>query len=627
MRHRRTSSKPRAQNQNETTTTNTETIACFAYGSNGTDQLRERCKNPNLVSLKAAIRDYQRFFTGNSRKWEGGGVASLAPLPGNLCKGSVVFLTEFELDLLDRFEGIPEGSDPFVREYDQNRYSRRWVDVEVWKQNESQPEKIQAIAYIRNKTDWEGMPSRKYLAACYRNISPFWSEVDRYGKLLVYSYEDAALTLRGEFTGVTNNLAHGVAVEKTFLARMPRYEPSNVALLPSSSSSSSSSSTAPFTVVPDQNTHRPLYCSIAVYGVDQISLVDGTCQILYRMYLWWEFKDERLAPYLDRARTEGGCTILNDNDLDNVTAAILFPCVEIYNKTEEPTVMDPPAVRIFSPSLDSEAHEETHTGGADTAKDRIARGWVMWNAQYTCKIKGKFTLRDFPFDTQKIKLDVKILQVRYSKVFSLVVGTVQYHSGALNMSEWKLCEPTVKHRSRIYSSIEIVVTRVSEYYLYNVCALLAGLSALSGLAYTCDLRANGERLGVNMTLLLTAVAFKQLIAESLPKISYLTILDKWMLLCLFSLFVSTVGCVFPSYFDDDPENGIDAQRVNYIAAAFVVFLTTMCLPGYLIAARHRVQALTPVVTPHPKGHTYPWHVWDFHPCLWFLGDGKACLPK
>ena len=51
------------------------------------------------------------------------------------------------------------------------------------------------ITYVRNKTDWEGMPSPKYLAACYRNISPFWPEVDRYGKLLVYSFEEG--TSRG----------------------------------------------------------------------------------------------------------------------------------------------------------------------------------------------------------------------------------------------------------------------------------------------------------------------------------------------------------------------------------------------------------------------------------------------
>jgi hypothetical protein len=161
------------------------------------------------------------------------------------------------------------------------------------------------------------------------------------------------------------------------------------------------------------------------------------------MYLWWEIKEESLASYLDRARLEGGCTILSDSEVEDVGEKTVMPAVEIYNKTEEPTIMDPPAVRIYSPSLEDDGGE---TGGADTTKDRIARGWVMWNAQYTCKLQGRFTLRDFPFDTQTLKLDVKILQVRFSKLFSLVVSTVQYHSSALDMSEWTLCEPIVKPR-------------------------------------------------------------------------------------------------------------------------------------------------------------------------------------
>ena len=271
-----------------------------------------------------------------------------------------------------------------------------------------------------------------------------------------------------------------------------------------------------------------------------------------------------------------------------------------------------PAVRIFAPSLKGE--------GGDTASNHIARGWVMWNAQYSCKVKSKFNLTDFPFDSQKLKLDLKILQVKYSKMFSLIVGSIQYHSGALDMSEWRICKPKVKQRSDNFSTVEVVVNRVHEYYMFNVCSLLGGLSALSALTFTCDLRANGERLGVNMTLLLTAVAFKQLIAESLPKISYLTILDKWMLLCLFSLFASTIACVVPSFFDDDETNGITAYRVNYYFAIVIGFLTVICLPGYLIVSQKLVEIVTPSVKAHPKGNNYPWHIWDFSSMLWFLNS-------
>lgn len=331
-------------------TSSTTSIACFAYGSNGTAQLQERCKNPALISHKAVIHDYCRFFTGNSTKWGGGGVASLAPLPNNLCKGSVVYLTEAELCLLDRFEGIPENSDPFIREYTQNRYSRRWVDVQVWHTDSegtddttsttsttNQSVTIRAIAYIRNKTDWEGMPSNKYLAACYRNIFPFWPEVDRYGKLLVHSYDESedSLLLRGEYIGQTEEISEdGTPMAKTFLGRL-----SSTMKYPSSSIELSLPAT-PYHVPTNQHAKTPLHCSIAVYAVDQISPVDGTYQILYRMYLWWEILDTQLVPFLDRARATGGCVILNNEEINAVEEQTPMPVVEIYNKLEEPLVMD-----------------------------------------------------------------------------------------------------------------------------------------------------------------------------------------------------------------------------------------------------------------------------------------------
>ena len=169
-------------------------IPCFAYGSNGTKQLRERCRNEAIVSFKACVYDQKRFFTGYSKKWGGGGVASLMKVQGAVCKGSVAYLTKEELNRLDRFEGIKEGNDPFCTDYSTNRYARVWVECDVWIKDVKQ--RVRAIAYIRNKTTWEGMPSKKYLNACYINIEPFWPEVDRYGRLCVF---DCNKILRGEY--------------------------------------------------------------------------------------------------------------------------------------------------------------------------------------------------------------------------------------------------------------------------------------------------------------------------------------------------------------------------------------------------------------------------------------------
>lgn len=42
-----------------------------------------------------------------------------------------------------------------------------------------------------------------------------------------------------------------------------------------------------------------------------------------------------------------------------------------------------------------------------------------------------------------------------------------------------------------------------------------------------------DRLSVTLTLVLTSVAFKYMVAQELPKISYLTLLDKYILMSFF----------------------------------------------------------------------------------------------
>ena len=37
---------------------------------------------------------------------------------------------------------------------------------------------LQCVAYIRNRTIWEGFPSDRYLEACHRNIGQFWPLLD-----------------------------------------------------------------------------------------------------------------------------------------------------------------------------------------------------------------------------------------------------------------------------------------------------------------------------------------------------------------------------------------------------------------------------------------------------------------
>ena len=157
------------------------TMACFCFGSNSVVQLSERLQSDTLVAEAATLRDYQRIFAGVSQKWGGGGVASLVVAAGGSCVGSIVQLTDEQFRRLDGFEGIKPGSDPECTDFSVNRYRRVAIVVEVPAAAAGTVEERSAIAYIRNSSEWGAFPSDAYLAACHRNISQFFEELDGHG--------------------------------------------------------------------------------------------------------------------------------------------------------------------------------------------------------------------------------------------------------------------------------------------------------------------------------------------------------------------------------------------------------------------------------------------------------------
>ena len=143
--------------------------AVFSYGSNGLQQMRQRLKNPALQFKPAILPNSLRIFCGASKSWEGGGVASIVPMPGWEVKGNLAYLSDDELRLLDRFEGTLRD-EPYAAT---TRGYRR-QDVHVLCEVDQQIQTVEAIVYIKNDPRWTRAPSDAYLAACQKNIDIFW---------------------------------------------------------------------------------------------------------------------------------------------------------------------------------------------------------------------------------------------------------------------------------------------------------------------------------------------------------------------------------------------------------------------------------------------------------------------
>ena len=145
----------------------------FGYGSNGIEQLQDRCKNVNLKGEKAFLNNYTLCFAGRSgEKWNYGAIATICPMRDQVVYGSIVYLTEHEITLLDKHEG---------------GYTKK--QIKVIKTISGQPNTtVLAQTYIKDKNQWitwsgrsggcphKGEPSPKYLKAIQKHLAPNWPQ-------------------------------------------------------------------------------------------------------------------------------------------------------------------------------------------------------------------------------------------------------------------------------------------------------------------------------------------------------------------------------------------------------------------------------------------------------------------
>ena len=103
--------------------------------------------------------------------------------------------------------------------------------------------------------------------------------------------------------------------------------------------------------------------------------------------------------------------------------------------------------------------------------------------------------------------------------------------------------------------VVLLFERNPRFFVVNYILLLGAITSLACLAWAISWNEVNDRLAVDLTLLLTSVAFKQVLAGTVPPISYLTLLD-WYALCslgflLLATFMHAALGFLTSGCDDD----------------------------------------------------------------------------
>eukprot|EP01084_Bolivina_argentea_P145746 255388_1 len=120
-----------------------------------------------------------------------------------------------------------------------------------------------------------------------------------------------------------------------------------------------------------------------------------------------------------------------------------------------------------------------------------------------------------------------------------VLDEWEFHNSRI---EFRSSDPVESRSGAAYFmlTIRFKMRRRYSVYLWNIVLYMFFITLMSLSCFSLnDVDIVGERMGLAVTLLLTAVAFQDIVFEELPNVAYLTLLHKYIITCF--MFISGVS--------------------------------------------------------------------------------------
>ena len=207
----------------------------------------------------------------------------------------------------------------------------------------------------------------------------------------------------------------------------------------------------------------------------------------------------------------------------------------------------------------------------------------MWNMGYTVTAGHTFELHQFPYDAHAIEFRLQQNSSRTWDLFDLTLCVVQFKKAALIMSEWSLQKPNVNKTNHKTSEIVLRVSRESGFYSQNVIGVKCCLSILGFTVFALSSDSLADRINTILTLILTAVAFKFAISDSMPKVGYNTLMDRFFLFNMAELFLICMLCTIEDLVRDFVDPLLEGTMLNLNRIVFSVsFLSFLVFNLYWV---------------------------------------------
>jgi hypothetical protein len=206
---------------------------------------------------------------------------------------------------------------------------------------------------------------------------------------------------------------------------------------------------------------------------------------------------------------------------------------------------DPSVSEIWSPALQAlNRYEATFIRGA--VLDINNDGDVVYKQRYKVELYNEFDLKNFPFDQQLLKLALAsfskggAIKLNYNKDNTNVGANFKRQDWEVGGLKVSLVSDDVKSANQQVPRIDFsfIAKRNSSYYVWNIILPLSLIVLMAWCVFWIDPSQMGPQIGLSTGAVFTLVAYRFTINALLPKISYLTRMDAFLILCTILVFTA-----------------------------------------------------------------------------------------
>jgi hypothetical protein len=229
---------------------------------------------------------------------------------------------------------------------------------------------------------------------------------------------------------------------------------------------------------------------------------------------------------------------------------------------------------------------------------RVSKRVITVKPDGTTRVEGLFDadiavdydLRRFPLDRQVIPIQIESFTWNADHMTMRALTERVGFSDAIAIAEWRITgiESRVETASDVRNdrpfsrfTVDLHVARESGFYLYKVAMPLCLIVALTWAVFWMKDEPFAGRTRVSLTGVLTIVAYQFAIGNTLPRVPYLTLMDKLMI-ASFTLIAVTVveNLLVAHYQENNPAIALRIDRTSrwLFPVVFATLIALVALP-------------------------------------------------